>query len=213
MAPRWRIAVFSSLAATVLPTVALADPQCDASKFAGTSATFQKAVITGEKGERGYFHDGGTACPSEACRRKAYVIAGDEVLVARTSNDWACVAFVGAKGIVTGWVARRQLVLAATELNPALSAWAGEWKSGRNNLTIRPQNGGGIDINGVALWGHGPAPHTGEVQGTAIPAGTRARVKDGPCQVTLILADDWLVATDNNQCGGLNVTFTGIYRR
>lgn len=213
MAPRWRTAIFSSLVAAVLPEIVLAEPQCDANQFAAASTTFQRALVIGEKGERANFYDGGTDCPSEACRRKAYVIAGDQVLVAGTSPDWACAAFVGAKGAVTGWLAKRQLTLVATNPNPSLSAWTGKWKDGRNNLTIQPQIGGIVSVDGLALWGSGPAPHTGEVQGKAVPAGIHASVKDGLCQVALTLADDWLVAMDNNQCGGLNVTFTGIYRR
>lgn len=213
MASRWRTAAISPLLALLLPTAALAEPHCDISQFTPANTAFQKGVASGEKGERAYFHNGGDGCPSEACRRKAYVIAGDTVLVGGTSTDWACAAFVGAKGAVTGWIAKRQLALNPTNLNPSLAAWVGEWKSGRNSLSVQAQNGGGISVDGLALWGDGPAPRTGEVQGAATPAGNRATVKDGPCQVTLTLADDWLIASDNHQCGGLNVTFSGVYRR
>lgn len=204
---------FLLLWAFLLPTAALAEPHCDVNQFTSTTAAFQKGVASGEKGERAYFHNGGDGCPSEACRRKAYVIAGDTVLVGGTSTDWACAAFVGAKGAVTGWIAKRQLVLTPTNPNPSLATWVGEWKNGRNSLSIQTQSGGGLSIDGLALWGDGPAPRTGEVQGAANPAGNHATVKDGPCQVTLTLADDWLIASDNHQCGGLNVTFSGVYRR
>jgi hypothetical protein len=197
----------------LLPIGALAEPHCDISTFTPANTAFQKGVASGEKGERAYFYNGGDGCPSEACSRKAYVIAGDTVLVGGTSTDWACAAFVGARGAVTGWIAKRQLALNPTNPNPSLAAWGGEWKSGRNSLSIQAQSGGSISVDGLALWGDGPAPNVGEVQGAATPAGNRATVKDGPCQVTLTLADDWLIASDNNQCGGLNVTFSGVYRR
>lgn len=197
----------------LLPIGALAEPHCDISTFTPANTAFQKGVASGEKGERAYFYNGGDGCPSEACRRKAYVIAGDTVLVGGTSTDWACAAFVGARGAVTGWIAKRQFALNPTNPNPSLAAWGGEWKSGRNSLSIQAQSGGSISVDGLALWGDGPAPNVGEVQGAATPAGNRATVKDGPCQVTLTLADDWLIASDNNQCGGLNVTFSGVYRR
>ena len=204
---------FLSLVPFLLPATALAEPHCDISQFTPANTAFQKGVVSGEEGERAYFHNGGDGCPSEACRRKAYVIAGDAVLVGGTSTDWACAAFVGAKGAVTGWIAKRQPALAPTDPNPSLAAWVGEWKSGRNSLSVQAQNGGGISVDGLALWGDGPAPRTGEVQGAGTPAGNHATVKDGPCQVTLTLADDWLIASDNRQCGGLNVTFSGVYRR
>ena len=213
MASRWRTAAISPLLALLLPTAALAEPHCDISQFPPANTAFQKGVASGEKGERAYFHNGGDGCPSEACRRKAYVIAGDTVLVGGTSTDWACAAFVGPKGAVTGWIAKRQLALNPTNPNPSLAAWGGEWKSGRNSLSVQAQSGGSISVDGLALWGDGPAPHTCEVQGAATPAGNHATVKDGPCQVTLALADDWLIASDNNQCGGFNVTFSGVYRR
>ncbi|KAF0222466.1 MAG: hypothetical protein FD176_2645 [Rhodospirillaceae bacterium] len=213
MAPHWRIAAISPLLALLLPASALAEPNCDISQFTSVATAFQKGVVSGGKGGRAYFHNGGDGCPSEACRRKAYVIAGDIVLVGSTSTDWTCVAFVGAKGAITGWIAKDQLALTATNPNPSLAAWGGEWKSGRNSLSIQAQNGGSISVDGLALWGDGPAPRTGEVQGAATPAGVRASVKDGACQVTLTLADDWLIASDNQQCGGLNVTFSGVYRR
>lgn len=210
MSPRL---AFLSLAPFLLPTTALAEPHCDISQFTPATSTLQKGVVSGEKGERAYFHNGGDGCPSEACRRKAYVIAGDAVLVGGTSTDWACAAFVGAKVAVTGWIAKRQIALTPTNPNPSLAAWIGEWKSGRNSLSIQAQSGGGISIDGIALWGEGSAPRTGEVQGETTPAGARATVKDGLCQVTLTLADDWLIASDNRQCGGLNVTFSGVYWR
>lgn len=213
MASHWRTAAAFSLLALLLPVRAMANTQCDSIQFGSANTAFQKGVVAGDKGERAYFHDRGDGCLSEVCRRKAYVVAGDTVLIGSTSTDWACTAFVGTKGTVFGWLAKRQLTLAATDLNPSLSAWAGKWRSNRNSLTILPQTNGSISVDGLALWGNGPAPNIGEVQGAATPAGTRATVKDGACQVTLSLADDWLIASDNHECGGLNVTFSGVYRR
>ncbi len=33
------------------------------------------------------------------------------------------------------------------------------------------------------------------------------------CKVAFVLLDKYLVATDNNQCGGVNVSFSGVYSR
>lgn len=214
MAYRWRTAAVCSLLAVLSANVASAEPQCEVGQFISANVAFQKGVVTGQEGERVYLHNGGDGCPSEAvCRRKAYVVVGDTVLINGTSADWACAAFVGAKGAVTGWIPKHQLALATIDRNPSLSAWMGKWRKNRNSLTIKAESDGKISVDGFALWGSGPAPNVGEVQGTTIPVGTGATVKDGPCRVTLTLADNWLIAKDNQECGGLNVSFSGIYRR
>ena len=38
-------------------------------------------------------------------------------------------------------------------------------------------------------------------------------VTDDACTVTLRLLGPYLVASDNGGCGGMNVHFTGVYRR
>lgn len=171
IAPCWRTATISPQLALLLPTAALAEPHCDISQITPATSALQKGVVSGVKGERAYFHNGGDGCPSEACRRKAYVIAGDAMLVGGTSTDWACSAFVGTKGAVTRWIAKRQLALTPTNPNPnpSLAAWVGEWKSGRNSLSIQAQNGGGIGVDGLALWGDGPAPVRARSRARSLP--------------------------------------------
>jgi hypothetical protein len=38
-------------------------------------------------------------------------------------------------------------------------------------------------------------------------------LEDDICKLTLRLVGDFLVADDNGECGGVNVTFDGVYRK
>jgi hypothetical protein len=38
-------------------------------------------------------------------------------------------------------------------------------------------------------------------------------LEEDMCGITLRLVGDFLVADDNGDCGGVNVTFDGVYRR
>jgi hypothetical protein len=55
--------------------------------------------------------------------------------------------------------------------------------------------------------------HTGVVNGSARPEGNVLVVEDDICRATLRLVGDYLVVSDNSDCGGMNVRFDGVYRR
>lgn len=80
-------------------------------------------------------------------------------------------------------------------------------------------------MNGQAIWQSSPVNvHDGEMDGTSKPAGTlltlpaaSERRKDFDpsleCVASLRLVGPYLLVEDNLRCGGMNVTFTGAYRR
>ncbi len=57
--------------------------------------------------------------------------------------------------------------------------------------------------------------HTGEVEFEAAPNGNFLTLEENEdlCSVTLRLVGDYLVVSDNLKCGGVNVTFNGVYRK
>ena len=73
-----------------------------------------------------------------------------------------------------------------------------------------------IKIEGSATW-EGPNAaidgdvYVGEIEGTVTLTGVTGIYEDNGCEVELIFSKDKLKAKDNNQCGGLNVSFTGEY--
>lgn len=210
---RFAFAAVSLLIAMSVDHSATAEIRCQNPSFAYDLNTFRPAAVVGDHGARAYFHDLGPKCPTGECRRKSYLIPGDRVLVGAVSDDWACAAFTGGKKPVIGWLRKDQLFIGQAPGPMPLDAWSGQWTAWYNSLDIAVGADQTLAISGTAIWGDGPAPRTGEVNGSTTPSDNRALVKDGSCQVRLTLVDQWLVADDNSECGGMNVTFTGIYRR
>ncbi len=188
--------------------------------------------------------DGAANCPdaSPACAGRAFVVAGDPVIVTGQDGDFSCATFTGAgakMASTSGWLphARLKDAAAADPVNAA-TAWAGSWRSGdEKQITIRSASGGRIAVSGDATYG---ADDPGRVQRGAVNSGqisatvpvsngaaAFAMDDDGAtkpfdaklpndsdvCRVKLWRLGSYLVAADNVRCGGMNVTFTGVYRR
>lgn len=176
-------------------------------------------------------------CPSAAasCREAAYLVAGNRVLVNGTLRDFACATYRGAKGATrSGWIARAALK-AEPAAEPGLSDWAATWVSGpEQTITIVPK-GDSLVLVGEATYGlqdpdrvRRGGVHLGQFQATARPTGPNLAFTEGEdggrtrpyglpddlsCQVRLRLVPPFLQAQSNTACGGMNVTFTGLYQR
>ena len=86
------------------------------------------------------------------------------------------------------------------------------------NLTVSLEpDGQSLHVVGAAEWMsramESSGPHTGEVDGSGRPQGNRLVVGDaGACVLELyLLGEDTLFAVDHHSCGGMNVTFDGLY--
>lgn len=181
--------------------------------------------------KRAYFVDGeAEACPSAAaaCRRKDYLVAGDAVVIEDRSGDFVCASYVNAKGTITvGW-------LPAAAIDPAAAAsgkpgdFLGRWRWVSANIRIAQGKRGLLSIEGDATYPTaGGSVNTGEVAADAAPKGgelyfgvttdgdTVAPDKAGEygCVVRLRRLGPYLVGADNLNCGGHNVTFTGVYTK
>jgi hypothetical protein len=194
--------------------------RCREDAFTSDAKEFKVARVEGERGARVYFYGDAEGCPGPAakCRQKSFVVAGDEVLVSRTFGDWMCAWYQPAKGRETiGWLAAHQLGdAAAPDANPPLAAWLGAWDFNAGSLRLsRGAKRGALRVAGEAFWtGANPGNvHTGGVSGEAAPAGRVLTIEEDPCRLTLRLVGNYLVADDNGECGGVNVTFDGVYRR
>jgi hypothetical protein len=212
------LARFSAFLLSVvgISDMAMAEQRCEAYFFEKSpSNQFRPATVVGKQSSRVYFHNRGGICPAESCRRNTYVAPGDRLLANQMTGNWACVYFKGVgKAPIIGWLPKNQLKVFAPDHHPSQEAWQGNWATERSRLHIESgSKSGAVTVHGAALWGDGPAPHTGSVEGTAAPVGNQVRIKDGACEINLSLVDEWLIASDNNECGGLNVTFTSVYRK
>jgi hypothetical protein len=129
------------------------------------------------------------------------------------------------------------LPLAALEpvAAPAPS-WSGEWVGESQLLDIAPQGEGRLKIKGNAVYARDAEAvemggvNVGEIDGLYFRDGDRAegasdeetirrpRPADEAddsivCVLRMRLVGGYLLARDNQRCGGMNVTFSGIYRR
>jgi hypothetical protein len=167
------------------------------------------------------------------CRQSAYVVPGDEVIVKQLTATRACAVFVSPKGRDTaGWLPRAALSVAPAATVP-LSAWIGQWAQIESSITIKPLSGGRLKIVGDATYGaFDPqrvkigAIHTGEIAAVVKPEANGLSFAMGDdatlpyrsagrydCAVKMRRIGRWLLVDDNNNCGGMNVTFRGIYER
>ena len=145
---------------------------------------------------------------------------GDVVIINRTRQGHVCAFYPSPGGGTAGWIASRRVELLPNPTNPSLARWQGNWSSeGVSDVRIRLV-GGTLQVTGESFW-PGPEPtkmypsiHIGELDGTIEPAGQRAHYSDDNlCEVEFTLLGDFLIAGDNRQCGGVNVSFSGVYRR
>jgi hypothetical protein len=149
------------------------------------------------------------------------------------------VEYVSAKGVHSeGWIETAGLKTIPLTQAP-LSAWTGDWSARSGDLTIKPSpRAGRLLVTGSAMWGQNDGQIAGEIVpvknyaafatgdldergGTIVPDGMGGSSKSFPfaapgeyrCRVEMWLRLPYLVVIDQGQCGGLNVTFSGVYRK
>lgn len=184
------------------------------------SKDYRLAKIKGAAGDKVYFHDDGhERCPADqSCRGKAYVITNDQVIVSRTFGRFACSWFQPRKGNETvGWIESDRLEWLDSKRQPTEGEWLGEWRAYDNSIRISKATVGELSITGEAIWGSGSRTHTGKLDHNAKPSADKMNFGDGrgeyDCRVAMQLVGPYLVVGDNLNCGGANVSFSGVYQR
>jgi hypothetical protein len=153
------------------------------------------------------------------------VPAGHPVAIGKRDGEWTCVDHYGTG---YGWMLTNRLRPIQPDLHPAAAAWIGVWtplgwkKQSRDTVTkIVISTGatqGTLKVEGQAYWFGAVVKgervqHEGAVEGEAQPEENRLRIMEGGCEVNLVLIGGFLKAEDNRQCGGMNVTFSGVWER
>jgi hypothetical protein len=176
-------------------------------------------------------------CPngSEACKDKAFLVPGDEVVISGSSGDFVCASYVSLKGAVTdGWLPRSAVSLVRERPILLPGGWIGTWRSGpEQTIVIEAGGQGKLKIKGDASWGASDpervnrgAFNIGSLEGdAAVDGGSLSfgmgengtlpydKADEYDCRIQMRRLGSYLLAKDNGMCGGHNVTFTGIYRR
>ena len=195
---------------------------CRGGFFTRDSDQFSVAKVKGGRHVRAYFYnDDNENCPGSAtCRRKAFVVGGDELIVNRAYQGYSCAWYTPKTGQPTvGWIKTSDLVFPAIKYDFSLRAWLGEWTYGENDIDLTDNKlAGFLNVNGTAIWkGIGDNVHVGELDGRYEPVNGIIRYSDGDdeydCKATLRLLGSYLIVADNTRCGGVNVSFSGIYTR
>lgn len=195
---------------------------CRGGFFTREYSDFKIGMVTGSRSNRVYFNrDDSDDCPAgKNCRGRSFVVGGDKLLVSRSYKGFACSWFVAPNGRETvGWIAESSIKTSQPDVRPALSKWLGSWKYADSEISFTDNKlAGFLNVTGDAFWkGLGDNVHVGELDGRSAPEGNLLEYSDGDdeydCKVTMRLIGDYLVVADNLKCGGVNVTFSGVYRR
>lgn len=191
--------------------------------FPRESENYSLATVKGKKGERVFFYDDGEKdCPNgKNCRRKSYLIPNDEVIVSRKFAGFVCAWFQPKKGAETvGWIALEKLEFTEMVQSGGKEAWTGTWSYYDNEIKIAATDKPDVyKITGNAFWkGLGDNIHIGELDDDAkfVDGKLKYGADDADeyaCKVTLRLVDKFLIVADNLNCGGVNVSFSGVYKK
>ncbi|WP_159992858.1 hypothetical protein [Roseomonas sp. 18066] len=169
--------------------------------------------------------------------QRAFLMPGDVVVVSRRQGGFACASYLNdRRRLTTGWLPAAALQPLAPPGTAPLEAWQASWYGAQayeQEIDISAE-GSALRIGGSASWGSDdPARverggvNIGSLEAEARPSGarlgfssdggerTRPYDEGGPdsCRVRMLLLGPYLVVQDNLRCGGMNVTFSGVYRR
>jgi hypothetical protein len=154
-----------------------------------------------------------------------------DIVVADGAKDAAgnvCTAFIGARGLeMDGFLPAARI----RTITPA-PAWIGVWRRGAGNeIDIARKTGGVLALSGTATWhGQGDNVHTAEIAATIdADKATQSFAERSPesdggqiafekatpddCALFMRQLGPYLFVRDSGNCGGANVSFTGLYRR
>jgi len=178
------------------------------------------AVIAGRG--RAYFLGDMDGCPSpEArCRQRTYVVPGDRVVTGQARAGYVCVYYPSRGGGTAGWMDAARLTAREVDQNPPLSAWVGQWSENGNPRIRFVRRAAGLLVDGESYWpspnpsprDYPGGPNEGAVSEAVQVRGNSAHASE--CNITFRLLGDLLIAADPDMsCGGMNVSFSGVYRR
>ncbi|MCA1855250.1 hypothetical protein LE190_04835 [Massilia oculi] len=203
---------------------------CRNGLFPREQEQLDRGVVTGQPGEKIHFFSDLDGCPTRGaqCRRPAYLVPGDAVLVGKRNAGWACVWHQGRNQETVSWIPLRSLALLPAMPVDPVRGWTGLWSDGSGSIRITlaapgktPEQGQSLVLASRLRWDGGsgldgePRAHFGGMRAPlrVEPAGRRASAAQDGCEVRLVRVGKALVADDNGACGGLNVRHTGVYYR
>jgi hypothetical protein len=216
--------VMLALAALIAQGPSRADdpPRCSRDHVDGGWGSFR--VRSGVARGKVRFQSEAKACsPDAKCPwlEKSYLVPGDVVLAGPEVHGFRCSIFGTAKGkAVNGFLPMEALESAPAKNDLDAAFLSGTWSNDEYEaeITFTPGEGKKVKAEGAATW-RGPTPtavHVGEMEGEAEPRGdvlTYGDPGEDGCRVTIQRRGPFLQVEDNGKCGGMNVTFSGLYAK
>lgn len=173
-------------------------------------------------------------CPAKSvfCNKGAFLLPGDQVVVSRVEGDSACAEYLNPakrpySDETAGWLPLARL----NQISPAPN-WIGRWGDSDTTITAK-QHGDKTRLDATANMQFGNGEEGGQF--AALIDGRQSQVKfgyqagddgkpekllpyqeketPGLCQVKINQLGRYLVVGDNHMCGGINVSFSRVYRR
>ena len=130
----------------------------------------------------------------------------------------------GAKrnAFAVGWLPSAALAPVAPTASTTQASWIGTWKHPHGAIEItRSVFHGRLQIEGFMLVPRVQGFHNGEISAQVLPEKNsitfdgwmRFGVVEDYCKVRMRRVGPYLLVEDNRDCGGVGVSFTGLYRR
>jgi len=181
-----------------------------------------------------------SVCPNTtpSCRQKEFVIAGDELITISSSSEYLCSSYVSHQGVVTSGFLPRKTIETLPVNDLKIIDWSGKWKRGVIGKWLRKTDKSEINIkisgkklfvDGFTTWGmfdsrrvesggvnFGELSNEASIEGGVAylgydPRKSKLHDDDSECRVRMKMLGRYLIVEDNSACGGLNVSFTGLY--
>ena len=180
-------------------------------------------VETSSREGRVYLYKQTQRCPKdEPCgsRQKAYLVSGNVVFAGPLNRGFRCAYYGTPHGkIVAGFIPIENLKPLAEDTSMSSDFVIGTWNYESDSIKIKAAGADQVSADGQAYYQTAETVNEGSLSAQApLAAGQKELVfKEGndesSCVVKLHRRGPYLVASDNNNCGGLSVRFDGIYTR
>lgn len=212
------IAIFVGLAGAQIP--GNPDSWCREGFFTRDSKEFKLGRVRGNAQRKAFIWSGEGNPWREDSKPSGWLVGGDQLVINRDREGYSCVWFISKTGRSTiGWVMTSNLLSPQVKFDASTRAWRGEWTYGNNGIEFTEDKlPGNLNVTGNATWiGLNDNVHVGEIDGRYEPKNGVINYSDGEdefdCKITMRLLGSYLIVADNLKCGGVNVTFSGIYTR
>jgi hypothetical protein len=153
-------------------------------------------------------------------RQKAYLVGGDVVFAGPPNRGFRCAYYGSSKGkIIAGFIPIENLKPLAENNGLSIDFVIGTWNYESDSIEIKAAAAGKVSGEGQATYQTAETVNEGSFSAQAQLSASEKELifKEGndetSCVVKIHRRGPYLVVSDNNNCGGMNVSFDGIYTK